>query len=436
MIRKLERISLLTAATGTAMIWILPFLLEGSSAPEWVLSRWYLLVAAPALLFGIFAFKRYAGFAQAPPVIAYAILVSIGCLWTDPSEEGRGLLIAAAFVMVLPISALIRKQDYLESFLVSFALASAASMLFALAITGSLTLKDAVGTTTTNPNGVGIQAALSVLFLVMFFPEGKGWKRISCACFVAFLLLCAINTASRTAFISMGGSVLVALFLLSRKSAIQIMILLTIAGLGTVGVSEVLDLETPLYQGIQSRLLEDEEGTRGTLGDRVQIWDVATVAFLSDTNWLYGTGTGGVDKALGGLYESKGRAKGRDGIWRLHSHNTLVWSAVALGIPGILGLMWVWLSMIRAAYNLDRQFQSWEHCTLTAFAGITSLGGVITQDGSWCVVGVALLSGLSAPLQKTAVALQFVFHEENRRVPKSRERANPDGGRKRELEWT
>ena len=436
MIRNLERISLLTAAAGTAMIWILPFLLEGSSAPEWVLSRWYLLVAAPALLFGIFAFKRYAGFAQAPPVIAYAILISIGCLWTDPSEEGRGLLIATAFVMVLPIAALVRKKDFLESFLVCFALASAASMLFAVAVAGSLTLKDALGTTTTNPNGVGIQAALSALFLLMFFPERKGWRRILCACIVAFLLLCAINTASRTAFVSMGGSMLVALFLMSRKSAIQIMILLTIAGLGTVGVSEFLNLETPFYQGIQSRLLEDEEGTRGTLGDRVQIWDVAAVAFLSDTNWLYGTGTGGVDKALGGLYESKGRAKGRDGIWRLHSHNTLVWSAVALGIPGILGLMWVWLSMIRAAYNLDRQFQSWEHCTLTAFVGIASLGGVIMQDGSWCVVGVALLSALSVPIQITAVAPRLFIHEEKYREMENRGTANCGGGREPELEWT
>ena len=429
MIRTLERVSLLVAAIGTAMVWILPFLLGGTNAPEWLLSRWYLLVGAPALLFGIFAFKRYAGFAKSPALIAYAALVSIGCLWTDPSEGGRGLLLATAFVMVLPISALIRKQDFLESFLVSFALASAASMLFAFATAASLTLKDSVGTTTTNPNGVGIQAALSALFLVMFFPEGKGWRRILFACFVAFLLFCSINTASRTAFVAMGGSLVIALFLLSRKSAIQITILLTIAGLGSVGVSEVLDLETTYYQGIQSRLLEDEEGTIGTLGDRVQIWDVAMVAFLSDTNWLHGTGTGGVDKALGGLYESRGRAKGRDGIWRLHAHNTLVWSAVALGIPGILGLIWLGLSMIIAASRLDQQFKRWEHLTLTAFVGIASLGGVITQDGCWCVVGAALLSGLSAPLEQSAVATQYVFYRE--------ELKNHGGGRiEPEPEWT
>lgn len=409
MIRKLERSSLLLAAIGTAMVWILPFLLEGSNAPEWLLSRWYLLVGAPALLFGVFAFQRYGGFAHAPAVVCYSALITVGCLWTDQSEEGRALLIAVAFVMVLPIAALIRKQDFLESFLVSYALASTATMLFALAMTGSLTLKDSVGTTTTNTNGIGIQAALSALFLLMFFPQGKGWRRILCACCVVFLVICAIDTASRTAFVAMGGSMLIALFFLSRKSAVQISILLTIAGLGAVGVSEVLDLDTRFYQGIQSRLLEDEEGTRGTLGDRVQIWDVAVVAFLSDTNWLHGTGTGGVDKALGSLYESKGRAKGRDGIWRLHAHNTLVWSGVAMGIPGILVLIWMGLSMLIAAYRLDQQFKSWEHLTLASFAGITSFGGVLTQDGCWCVLGGALLCGLSAPLQSTAIATQYVF---------------------------
>lgn len=428
MIRKLERSSLLLAAIGTAMVWILPFLLEGSNAPEWLLSRWYLLIGAPALLFGIFAFQRYGGFAQAPAVLCYSALITIGCLWTDQSEEGRALLIAAAFVMVLPIAALIRKQDFLEAFLFSYALASAASMLYALAMTGSLTLKDSVGTTTTNTNGIGIQAALSALFLLMFFPKGKGWRQILCACCVVFLVICAIDTASRTAFVSMGGSLLIALFLLSRKSAVQISILLTIAGLGAVGVSEVLDLDTRFYQGIQSRLLADEEGTRGTLGDRVQIWDVAVVAFLSDTNWLHGTGTGGVDKALGSLYESKGRAKGRDGIWRLHAHNTLVWSGVAMGIPGILVWIWMGLSMLIAAYRLDQQFMSWEHLTLAAFAGITSFGGVLTQDGCWCVLGASLLCGLSEPLQSAAVATQYVFRTE--------ELKNPRGGQTGpEPEW-
>lgn len=409
MIGLAERFSLILASVGTAMVWLIPYLLGGSNAPEWVVSRWYLLVGAPALLFGMQGFLRYGDFAKSPAVLLYAALVSCGCLWTDTTEQGRGLLIAVAFVMVLPISALIRKHDYLEVFLVTFSVASAATMAYAFAVSGSLVLKDSLGTTITNPNGIGIHAGFAAFVALMYSRKTARSKQLALGCLFVLLVLFSISTASRTAFLALGGALLASLFFRNRQSAIQVVIVFVLGVTCSVGISEIMEVETPFYQGIVSRLIEDEEGTMGTLGDRVQIWDVASVAFWSDSTWIHGNGTGGVDKVLGGLYESKGRAKGRDGIWRIHAHNTLVWSALAFGIPGILFLVWSAVAMSIRAVQLDSKLGGWEHSALVAFLGIASLGGVITQDGCWCVFGSALLAGLSLPVEPLAHRVEYVF---------------------------
>jgi|GEM_PF-2379653 len=435
MIGFLEKLSLIIAAAGTAMAWLIPYLLGGSSAPEWVISRWYLLVGAPALLFGVQALLRYGDFAKSPAVLLYSGLVACGCLWTDPTEQGRGLLIATAFVMVLPISALIRKYDYLEVFLTTFSVVSAATMIYSFAVAGSLVLKDSLGTTTTNPNGVGIHAGFAALIALMYFRDKARSRQIAMGCMASLLILFSISTASRTAFLSLGGAILVSLFFRKRQSAIRVVILLLLAVTSSIGISEILDVETPFYQGIVSRLIEDEEGTMGTLGDRVQIWDVASSAFWSDTIWLHGAGTGGVDKVLGSLYESKGRAKGRDGIWRIHAHNTLVWSGLAFGMPGILFLVWLAVKMAVRAIQMDSELQGWEHSALVTFIGISSLGGVISQDGCWCVFGSALLAGLSSPVAQLSHRVEYVFRGEGGRNRGAKVFEIFGNGRPR-IEWT
>ncbi len=435
MIGVLERISLIIGAAGTAMVWLIPYLLGGSSAPEWVVSRWYLLVGVPALLFGALAYLRFGDFAKSPAVLLYSGLVACGCLWTDPTEQGRGLLIATAFVMVVPISALIRKHNYLEVFLTTFAVVSAATMIYAFAFAGSLVLKDSLGTTTTNPNGIGIHAGFAALVALMYIREKSSSRQITMACLAIVLMLFSISTASRTAFLSLGGAILVSLFFRNRQSAFRVVILLLLAVTSSIGISEFLDIEVPFYQGIVSRLIQDEEGTMETLGDRVQIWDVASSAFGSDTNWMHGTGTGGVDKVLGGLYESKGRARGRDGIWRIHAHNTLVWSGLAFGVPGILFLVWLAVMMSVRAIQMDSELQGWEHSALVTYIGIASLGGVITQDGCWCVFGSALLAGLSAPVAQLSKRVEYVLHGEGDPGRRARGFGMFGNGRPR-IEWT
>lgn len=392
-----EKLSLQMVAVGTAMLWILPYLIGGSGAPDWLISRWPILVGASAILFGSFALSRHGGFAKSAPVLTYSFLVAAGCAWTPESEMGRGLLIAAAFLMVLPITALALKHEYLERFLTQFSLTGAASMAYALLSTGSLTLRDSMGSNTTNTNGVGIQASFSALILIMYLRERRGLGRAIYLICILFLVVCSTSTASRTAFLALLGAILLSILLRSRRSALQILSTAIVGTALAIGISDALETENPFYRGIVGRLFLDEEGTRGSLGDRTQIWTIALSAAVEDSTWLYGTGTGGVDAALGGLYESNGRSKGRDGIWRLSPHNTVVWGLLAHGIPGLIAMVWLWVRIARDAVRMDLQLRSWEHTTFIGFLTFSSFGGVITQDGCWAVMGVAMLAGLSQP---------------------------------------
>jgi hypothetical protein len=398
-IEYLERAALLLAASGTAVAWILPYVFANIDAevPTWLVSRWYLLVCAPALLVGLGAFKRYGGFSKAPAVIACVVLVAVGVAWTDPTERGRGALIAAAILVPLPIAALIRRYDYLKPFLWAFSIATAASLIYASTSTSTNRfgrLVDAEGTSVTNPNTVGIQAALAALFLLMTFPRRKGLGAYLFVFLAAILAVFCMITGSRTAFLALVGAFVVSMLLLHSRSLLPI-VAGAIVALGALGINAVVDREHPFYQRIFERLVQDDEETMDTFGDRTVIWKFAAQEFANDDIWMYGTGTGGVDKTLGRVEGSVGTIKGTDGIWRLSAHNTLVWSALAFGISGLVAYVWLGLGSARAAYQLDKQSGDWRRSTLVAFVALAGFGSVVTQETYWCVLEAALLATLS-----------------------------------------
>lgn len=398
--KRLGQAALLLAASGTAVVWMVPYLFsETAAANTWIVSRWYLLVCAPAVLGGLGAFSRYAGFAKSRVVIACVALMVVGITWTDPTERGRGALFAAGVLVTLPLAALICRHDYLTPFLRAFSITTAASLIYAFASAATVqrgTLVDSTGTATANSNSVGIQAALAALFLLMTFPRRKRLGAYLCAFLIAVLVISCVITASRTAFLSLAGAFVVWMLFLSSRFALKVMVTVGVVALSYLAINAAVDPEHMLYQGIVERLIQDDEETLYTLGGRTRIWKFAGEEFANDHTWLYGTGTGGVDKALGSSYELiRGARQGSDGIWRLYPHNTLVWWALAFGINGVAVCAWLGFSIARAAYQLDKKSGDWRRSTLVAFVALTGVGGVITQESSWCVLGAALLAMLS-----------------------------------------
>jgi hypothetical protein len=397
----LQRISLIIAAGGTAVAWIVPLLLSQTAAPAWVTSRWSLLVCAPASILGLRAYRRYGGFARTPAVIACSVLMVAGILWTDPTERGRAMVLATAFVMTLPIAALIRQHQYVRPFLFAFSLTTACSLLYSVASASGFnrgTLMDAAGSAVSNANGVGAQAGLAALFVLMLFPGGKRLQSWSLFGLAAVLIVFCVMTASRTSFLALAGGIAVSLMLVDKAVAAGRAAMMAALIVCAVAVNLAVDPESQFYDGLVSRLVRDDEGTRGTFGDRSFIWSSAAAEFVNEDIWLYGTGTGAVNKLLGGSSDDHGRVLGRDGIWRRSAHNTLVWWALTFGVGGLIVCVWLGAFMIRVAYMLDRQLGGWQRSSLVTFALIVSVGAVVNEALVWAVLGSALWVYLSTDL--------------------------------------
>src|SRR5581483_8726874 len=157
-------------------------------------------------------------FAKTALVICTAALAIIGVGWTDSSELGRGALLAAAILVPLPIAALVRRNGCLDAFLRTFAVSTAASLVFGLAARGLefSRMVDSTDSHTANPNSVGIQAALAALFLLIAFPRWKKAAAYPYAVVCVFLVISAILTASRTAFLALIAALAIWLMLLGR----------------------------------------------------------------------------------------------------------------------------------------------------------------------------------------------------------------------------
>jgi O-antigen ligase len=160
-------------------------------------------------------------------------------------------------------------------------------------------------------------------------------------------------------------------------------------------------------RSVVNRLVLDDEENLGSLGSRTSIWRFAGQEFFEGTTWLTGVGTGGVDKALGKFYEFTGRVAGRDRIWRLYPHNSLVQNALAYGIFGLLLAFCLAAQVGRKAYLLDSRFGGWQRTAFAVFLGLVGTGGVVEREVYWIALGSALWAMISSdnlPSQARAAA--------------------------------
>ena len=255
------------------------------------------------------------------------------------------------------------------------------------------TLVDSAGSIVSNANDIGAQAGLAALFVLMVISSRRRVE-IWCLLIVAMVLVVfSVMTASRTSFLALTSALAVSLFLVSGRTAALRAAVVVFMIVRAVAVNTAVQPESHFYDNLMSRLVLDDEGTRGTLGDRLYIWNSAATEFAQNDLWLHGAGTGGVSKVLGASSEDGGRVRGRDGIWRRFAHNTLVWWALSFGLAGCVACMWLGWRMITVAYTLDRKACASQRCTLVAFILIVSVGGIVNELLIWCVLGPALWAG-------------------------------------------
>ena len=394
--KRIDQAALLLASIGSAVSWVWPHFVEPYGLPEWLVSRFYLLICAPAVVCGCRYWRRYGGFAKSRLLLACMLLGFVALAWTDETELGRGLLLAAGFAVTLPIAALLRKRAYAHSFMRAFGFATIATIIYGFlypGVSGSFAiLSDFSETSVSNRNDVAFQAGIAILFFLSAVPQKSRAGKIVSAALVGLPAFALILTESRTAFVALAAAGVAWLWMRGRRNAREL-ILGTgafVALLVAVLLVAPLAQERPFYDGITSRLVYDDEGTVATLGDRTPIWEFAAHEFIQGTTWIYGVGTGGVDKDLGQMSLFNGRARGRDGIWRLHSHNTIIWCALAFGGVGLLLFGWLEVQLVARAWRLDLSEQSCTRSSILLFISTTSIAAVVLQQPCWVAVGACL----------------------------------------------
>jgi O-antigen ligase len=329
------------------------------------------------------------------------LLMCVGLLWTDSSEQGRGLLEAAGFLVTLPIAALIRKQRYIQQFLAVFAFVTALGMLYGLTQPAALgrwgEIVDSTGTHITNANVVGTQAAAAIIAAFLSFPRHRPWSWILFAATLLVLGAACFLTQTRTGIAALCGAglVVVAMRLRHKPALLVTGGFISLGLLACLLAADTAIMQGAVYEGVVNRLVRDEEENLGSFGDRTKIWRFAAQEFLEGTTWITGVGTGGADKELGKFYEFSGRFSGRDRIWRLYPHNSLVQNGLAFGIFGLVLTACMGFQVARRAYRLDSSFRGWQRSAFVVFFGLVGTGLVVQREVYWIAVGSALWAMVS-----------------------------------------
>jgi hypothetical protein len=406
--KQIERFGVLLMAGGTGMAWIMQYvyLVFLTDFPDWIYRFYALGICIPAAIFGCFAYPKYGGFTKGAPLVLAALLAT-GVAWTDATEYRRGVSVAISFAMTLPISALLRKHNYLKPAIWAFGTATAASMLFAMTqpmVAGRWGMLIHSGTMLSNPASVGLQCATAAALLLLVAIRSLA-RSAALRCLqvgmISFLLVCCILTASRTAFLALVGASCVALLLRARHNflPVALALLAVLFVVGTIMAAAAAFSDRPFYDQLLERTVGNEDETLTTLGGRTDIWYFGADQFLEGSNWIGGVGTGGVDKTLGQFSIFRNRDLGSDGIWRLYAHNTLVWCGLGLGTLGLIVGGWLTLSLVRSAYRSDHEEHGWERGSLVAFLILFGTGAVVHVEPCWILLGSVLWAIMSNPIE-------------------------------------
>ena len=382
-----------------------PYLVGRSSPslPDWFQRFYSLLVALPAVVLGIRPFLSYRGIAKAAPIIACLLWMGVSLTWTDPTEVGRGMLVYASVLIILPLTALIVQCRCIEQGCLWFGAAFVGSLIVSI-LSGMESLGDRLGdlvdedTTVMNSNSLGCGAVLVLLLVYRLYEQRRSalaertelpmpiYAVALPAVALAALGLCLLS-ASRTAVAILAvGTALSLLWHIGCGSRIAIRI------------STVVALLVPAlyWLGWFQRALErfgDED--LGSLNGRTDIWQSGwNFVWNSGISPVWGCGLGGVNKLLARAF-GWGVEHPVDGILRLHSHNQYLEWILELGtVGGALGL-WLVLTLLRQAWRQDRADHVLHRRLLMLFFLSFGMAGVIYKSETWLAVGPLMLAFLT-----------------------------------------
>ena len=325
-----------------------------------------LAVYLPVILLSICRWSRSRQ-AWDQPLVICSILVVLGLAWVDPSVRMRGMLMAAGFVTVIPVSQLIRETNAYRLCAAAFIVSSAFNLSVTLANStagydpfsrmGTVVLDDRGRVT--NSNQFGAQMAAAAVLAMAFHLASSHRSRV----------FPHTMTASRLLAISVIGAFCFGVFASASRGALAALAVASLAliSLGTASGAKktlrcilVIALTMALLTGtgtmepVLARFHDSQDVE--SLGDRLPIWTSAFAAWVSSGRTFFiGVGTGGVDKALVEHAISDLRPRiGEDFIARKSSHNSYVEWILSYGLMGtVLGFALVF-SLLRRAWNLDR----------------------------------------------------------------------------------
>ncbi len=352
---RLENVLLMSTFFLSATSWIMFGILQMAplylSSTNWVVSRFDLYIWIPAMIIGMLYLRR--AFARRLTIGAYILACCLSCaglLWADSSEIGRGMIHTAAWLSVIPVMAALSSGApvrFCSRAWIAGTIASGVAGLIYTQLEGHRfgIFLNQTQTAVSNPNGVGCQFALAALLLREdIWIRGSGVASYVARFFVGILVCGVLLTASRTALAAL---VVVGLALYLRRfrspgiavvSGVTCMLIAAALWQGDAVLKEATGLS--LTDGVRDRIANDESATLGSFGHRTEIWNYGWDVLWDDNRWFAGVGTGAVEKTLGGYAEYGGREVGRDGIWRLYSHNTYLNWMLEFGLVGIpIGLL-------------------------------------------------------------------------------------------------
>ena len=144
--------------------------------PEWLVSRYSLLAALPALLISLPDYAASRGIVKSVPFLAWLGWMTISLLWVDPTEIGRGMVVLASLAITVPTATLIARTGLKNTGSLWFGAALIGSLLLAT-LTGMESIGGRFGdveegnVVVMNSNSVGMATALILLLMYRLYEQ-------------------------------------------------------------------------------------------------------------------------------------------------------------------------------------------------------------------------------------------------------------------------
>jgi O-antigen ligase len=226
-----------------------------------------------------------------------------------------------------------------------------------------------------DPNDMASTVAIGIPMAVYLATSGRGWMRFAALLYIPLAGSAIALSASRGGLLAMGTAILFVVILARGRARLAS---LAVLGLMAAGVVAAWSFIPP--ESLERLATVEEQLTRGTLGDRVQLWRAGVRAFLRSP--FLGYGAGGFPSAANPLTNNLEVA-----------HSTLLTVAVELGAVGLVLFGAIFVAVLlgsRRGRPAERAFAM--ALTATWLVATSSLAWNVNK-ATWFVIAVGAALG-------------------------------------------